>query len=181
MDGETPIPSSSYLYLRSYLSWSIISTLLTKIALFLLTQLLRACLCILTHTPACIHAHTHKLPCFYAYRIKWFKGIGDKMQAFHISAIILLILVMKRHYYLKAVCQKWIGCLIPGHWTTICITNALRNRRLEGTIKILMDCQVQLSPSQSTMHFVQNSLWYMLRAYPICKTPTKLYDRLKTP
>ena len=151
MGRETPILSSS-MYSRSYLLWSIISTLLTKTAPFLLIQLLHAFPCILTHMPACIHVHTHKLGCFYAQRIKWFKGIGDKMQAFHISAIILFILVMKRHYYLKAVCQKWIGSLIPGHWTTICITNVLRNRRLEGTIEILMDCQVQLSPSQSTMH-----------------------------
>lgn len=125
---------------------------LTQIAPFLLIQLLCVFLCILTHMPAYIHAQTHKLRCFYARRIKWFKGTGDKMQAFHISAIIWLILVMKRHHYLKAVCQKWIGCLIPGHWTTICITNALRNRRLEGTIQILTNCQVQLCPSQPTMH-----------------------------
>lgn len=90
---------------------------------------------------------------FYAYRIKCFRGVGGKMQGFHISATISLILVMKRHYSLKAVCQKWIGCLIPGHWTTICTTNVLRNRRLEGTTELLMDCQVQLSLSQSTMHY----------------------------
>lgn len=150
MGGETPIPSSSSMYLRNYLLWSIISTLLMKIAP-LLIQLLRAFLCILTHMPACNHAHTQKSWCFYAHKIKLFKGIGEKMQALHISAIILFILVMKRHYYLKAACQKWIGCLIPGHWTTIHITNGLRNGRLEGTIQILMECQVQLSLSQSTM------------------------------
>jgi len=70
-----------------------------KTAPFLLIQLSRALLRILKHMPACIHAHTHKLRCFYAYRIKWFKAIGDQMQAFHTSAIILLILVMKRHYF----------------------------------------------------------------------------------
>lgn len=116
-----------------------------------MVEVLHAFLSILT---PCLRVpmHTHRLWCFYACRIIWFKGIGDKMQAFHISAIILFILVMKRHYYLKAVCQKWIGSLIPGHWTTICITNVLRNQRLEETTEILMDCQVQLSPSQSAMH-----------------------------
>lgn len=106
-----------------------------------------ACMC------ACVHAQIqYELLCLSAYRIGCFQRIGDKMWAFHTAAIILLILVMKRCCYLKAVCQEWIGSLIPGQWTTICITNGLRNRRLEGTIQILMACQAQLSLSQSAMH-----------------------------
>lgn len=67
------------------------------------------------------------------------------MQAFHVTAIILLILVMKRCCYLKAAYLFLSNSLIPGHWTTICITNGLTSRRLEGSTQILMDCQAQLS------------------------------------
>lgn len=67
------------------------------------------------------------------------------MQAFHVTAIILLILVMKRCCYLKAAYSFLSNSLIPGHWTTICITNGLTSRRLEGSTQILMDCQAQLS------------------------------------
>lgn len=85
----------------------------------------------------CIYAQIqYELLCLSAYRIECFKRTGDKMWAFHTAAIILLILVMKRCCYLKAVCQEWIGSLIPGQRTTICITNGFKNRRLEGTTQI---------------------------------------------
>lgn len=129
------------------------------------------------------HAYTHKLQRFYAYRIECFRGAGDKMQGFHISATILLILAMKRHYSLKAVCQKWIGCLIPGHWTTAS-QKCLGTEDWKGWLLRSSWTVKSSSPHHSQpciRNFLQKSLQHRLHAYLTYKTPMKFWDRMKTP
>lgn len=107
-----------------------------------------------TFLHVCMHTHTNPtgITMLFCIQNQIVKRIGDMMQHFHITAIILLILVMKRCCYLKAAYSFPTNRLIPGHWTTICITNGLMSIRLEGTTQILMDCQAQLSQWQSTTH-----------------------------
>lgn len=72
----------------------------------LLIQLLM-CFSVHSHACACVYPFTHtQITMLLCVQNQIFKRISDEMQAFHISAMILLILVMKRHYSLKAICQK---------------------------------------------------------------------------